>query len=311
MLSQVTDQATFIALAERHRPELRVHCYRMLGSLHDAEDVVQETFLKAWHKRDSFEGRSSLRAWLYAIATHGCLDFIAAKRSALPPPEEIPWLEPFPDRLLEPAAPRDAEPDAVVIARETMELAYLVAIQFLPPTQRAVLILRDVLDWSAKDTAELLDLSVASVNSALQRGRETVREHRPSRRPDPAEEQRELLERVVSATERGDVRGLAELLREDVRFSMPPEPGVWVGRDEVVGTWVKGGFGSPSFGDVRCVVTRANGMPALACYLRGPGEAEYRPLALDVLRIEDGKIVEVTTFALEPFVKAFDLPPAL
>src|SRR5262249_40417041 len=296
--------------AERHRPELRVHCYRMLGSFHDAEDLVQETFLKAWHKRDSFEGRSSLRAWLYAIATHGCLDFIAARRSA-PPAEEIPWLEPVPDRLLEPTARREGEPDAVVIARETMELAYLVAMQFLPPKQRAVLILCDVLDWSAKDAAELLDLSVAAVNSALQRARETLRDRRPSRRPDPDEHQRTLLERYVSATERGDARGLAELLRDDVRFSMPPEPGTGVGRDGVVGSWVKGGFGSPSFGDLRCALTRANGMPAVACYLRRPGEVEYRPLALDVLRIEDGQIVDVITFGLAGFVKAFDLPPTL
>ena len=224
-------------------------------------------------------------------------------------PPHVPWLEPYPDRLL--------EPEAIAVARENIELAYLVAIQFLPPRQRAVLILTDVLEWSAKETADLLDLSVGSVTSALQRARATLRAHmrsgRPEGRPgvDPDEQQRILLRRCVEATERGDVKALTDLLRDDLRFSMPPDPETFVGRDAVVESWVRGGFGSPTFGELRCILTRANRMPAVASYLRRPGETEYRPLALDVLRIEDGLIVEIITFPLDGRVQDFDLPPVL
>jgi len=323
------DQSLFTTLAERHRRELQVHCYRMLGSFDDAEDLVQETLLKAWRKRETYQGRSSLRAWLYGIATNACLDFLDANPHrvlarpdndvAAPgaePPGEVPWLQPYPDRLLdEPASPAAAQPDAAASARETIRLAFLVAIQFLPPKQRAALILCDVLDWSAQETADLLALSVASTNSALQRARATLQRHRPARerKPDaaPGEQERALLERYVAATERGDVPALAALLQHDVRFSMPPEPGVFIGRDEVVGGWVKGGFGSAWFGDFRCLLTRANGMPAVACYVRKPGAAHFYPLAIDVLRIEDGLIQEITTFPLETKAKMFDLPREL
>ena len=168
------DEAAFGRLVERYRHELQVHCYRMLGSLTDAEDHVQEALLRAWRSRSSFAGRSTIRAWLYRIATNACLDtlrthserVIPAGAGASPPPSEIPWLQPYPDRLLDRAAPSGDEPDALVIARETIELAYLAAIQLLPPNQRAVLLMRDVLGWSAADTAELLGTSVASVTSA-------------------------------------------------------------------------------------------------------------------------------------------------
>jgi RNA polymerase sigma-70 factor (ECF subfamily) len=323
------DESAFGALVEPYRRELQVHCYRMLGSFEDSEDMVQETFLRAWRKRASFEGRSSFRAWLYRIATNACLDFLArnqrravaresaADPRAAPPPPHIPWLQPYPDRLLEHMAPRDAEPDAVVVAKETIELAFLVAIQLLPPKQRAVLILRDVLDWSAKEAAELLDTSVAAVNGALQRARATLHEHLPSRQPewapglDPTEAERTLLQRYVDATERGDPDAFVELLREDVRFSMPPEPGTWVGRHTVVNSWVEGGFGAAWFGDFQCVITRANRMPAVACYHRKPGASEYRAFALDVLRIEDGQIAEVTAFSIAPVLEALGLPPTL
>jgi RNA polymerase sigma-70 factor, ECF subfamily len=191
-----SDEVAFAELAERHRHELRVHCYRMLGSFDDAEDMVQETFLRAWRKRADFEGRSSFRAWLYRIATNACIDDARRPQRVLPhqlepasypavpmpPRNDLPWLQPFPDQLLEVAAPREAEPDAVALRRETIELAFLVAIQHLPPRQRAVLILRDVLGWPAKEAAEVLDMSVASVNSALQRARPVLREHLPERR---------------------------------------------------------------------------------------------------------------------------------
>jgi RNA polymerase sigma-70 factor (ECF subfamily) len=324
------DESAFSALVERYRRELQVHCYRMLGSFDDAEDLVQETFLRAWRKRESFAGRASFRAWLYRIATNACLDFLASdQRRVIPseapvanagvalPPPHIPWLQPYPDRLLEQMAPREAEPDAVVVSKETIELAFLVAIQLLPPKQRAVLILRDVLDWSAKETAELLDTSVASVNSALQRARTTLQAHLPPSRlewapnSDPTEEERALLQRYVDASEQGDPGAIAALLHEDVRFSMPPQPDTWVGRDTVVNGWVEGGFGSASFGDFRCVVTRANMMPAVACYHRKPGASEYRAFALDVLRIEDGQIAEITAFDIVPLLDGLGLPPTL
>jgi len=322
------DQSLFTTLAERHRRELQVHCYRMLGSFDDAEDLVQETLLKAWRKRETYQGRSSLRAWLYGIATNACLDFLEQNphRVLVRPdndvaapgaerPAEVPWLQPYPDRLLDERASPAAQPDAAFTAKETIRLAFLVAIQFLPPKQRAALILCDVLDWSAQETADLLELSVASTNSALQRARATLQRYRPARERQPEaapdEEERALLERYVSATERGDVPALTAMLQHDVRFSMPPEPGVYVGRDEVVGGWVKGGFGSAWFGDFRCLLTRANEMPAVACYVRKPGAAHFYPLALDVLRIEDGLIQEITTFPLETKAKMFDLPREL
>jgi RNA polymerase sigma-70 factor (ECF subfamily) len=323
------DESAFTAVAEGYRRQLHAHCYRMLGSFHDSEDVVQETLLKAWRNRESFAGRSSFRAWLYRIATNACLDFLAHSRrrvvrevndsadSRSTPPPHIAWLQPYPDRLLEQVAPREAEPDAVLIAKETLELAFLVALQFLPPKQRAVLILRDVLDWSAKEAADLLHVSVASVNGALQRARATLNEHRRPRNIgwapgiDTDEHVRALVQRYVDATERNDPDAIAEMLREDVRCSMPPHPATWAGRDAVLEAWIEGGFGSESLGQFKCVITRANGMPAVACYLREPGGAEYRPMAVDVLEIEDGVITEITTFPLEPMLEAFGLPAAL
>lgn len=179
------DEAAFGALAERHRAELHVHCYRMLGSVEDAEDAVQETLLRAWRRRETYAGRSTFRAWLYGIATNASLDAVASRRRRMPEgvgpasPAEVPWLQPYPDRLLAAVAPPEDEPEALVVTRETIELAFLIAIQYLPPAQRAVLILRDVLGWSAKEAAEPLGASVASVNSSLQRARATLRERRP------------------------------------------------------------------------------------------------------------------------------------
>lgn len=218
--------------------------------------------------------------------------------------------------MLEGIAPRADEPDAAVVAKETIELAFLVAIQHLAPRTRAVLILRDVLGWSAKDTAALLEGSVASVNSALQRARATLKAHLPERRlewapgADPSEQERALLQAYVAASERGDADGLAALLREDAHFAMPPEPASFVGRDAVIASWVEGGFGSESFGELRCVLTRANRQPAVACYVGRPGDSEYKALALDVLRIEEGQIAEILTFPPDVF-GAFGLAPTL
>ncbi|MGH2952768.1 MAG: sigma-70 family RNA polymerase sigma factor [Solirubrobacterales bacterium] len=322
------DESAFTSLVERYRRELQIHCYRMLGSLEDSEDLVQETFLRAWRKRASFEGRSSFRTWLYRIATNACLDALARSNRRLPAPEamgtdpgleapstsEVPWLQPYPDRLLEGIAPSDEQPEAAIVAKETIELAFLVAIQHLPPRQRAVLIVRDALGWSAKETAALLEASVASVNSALQRARATLRKHLPERRlewaagTDPSAEEQKLVQRYVEATERADADALLELMREDARFWMPPEPGLWLGRESIVAAWKEGGFGTPEWRDFRCEVTRANGQPAVACYRRRPGEREYRPLALDVLRVAEGRVAEIVTFPSELF-PAFELPP--
>ena len=294
--AQAGDEAAFSALVEPHRRELQVHCYRMLGSFEESEDQVQETFLRAWRRRETFQGRSTFRAWLYRIATNTCLDALAARPRATPrDPADIPWLEPFPDRLL----PADDEPDAIVVARETIELAFLAAIQLLAPRQRAALILRDVLGWPAKDTAALLELSVPSVNSALQRARAALREHLPERDDWDAqgsEDERALVQRYVELSERGDAAGLAAMLREDARFSMPPEPGLWVGRDAIFAAWDEGGFGTEEFGDIRCLVTAANRQPAVANYVRKPGDDVHRGFALDVLRIERGEIADIVTF---------------
>jgi RNA polymerase sigma-70 factor (ECF subfamily) len=325
------DESAFAGLAERYRPELQVHCYRMLGSFEDSEDLVQETFLRAWRKRKSFQGRSTFRAWLYAIATNACLDALGRNpRRALPrqvapetdlspalvPPAEIPWLQPYPDRLLDGVAASDAEPDAAVVARETIELAFLAAIQHLPPKQRAVLILRDVLGWSAGESASLLDASVAAVNSALQRARATLKKHLPERRlewataADPSQEERAVPQRYMDAHERADARALAELLREDARFTMPPQPTWYEGRRAIMAAFTPDIFGPEAMSHFRLVPTRANRQPAAANYVRRRGDSAHRALALDVLRIEDGKVVEITAFVPELF-PAFGLPPTL
>jgi RNA polymerase sigma-70 factor (ECF subfamily) len=323
------DESAFTSLTRRYRRELHVHCYRMLGSFEDAEDLVQETFLRAWQSRATFQGRASFRSWLYRIATNACLDFLEKHRrqisenelqrtaEGLQLPPHLPWLQPYPDRLLDQAGPRDEEPDARVIAKETIELAFLVTLHFLPPKQRAALILCDILDWSANETASLLDTSVPSVNGALRRARATMREQRPSRINPPAsnsgssQPDRAVVEQYVAAAERFDSEALAQLLREDVRFSMPPAPEVWAGRDAVVKSWIDSGFGTPPLDDFKFLVTSANRMPAVAAYLREPGQQEYQPLALDMLRIEDGRVAEVTTFGLAGLLETFALPATL
>jgi RNA polymerase sigma-70 factor (TIGR02960 family) len=306
-------KADFTALVEPHRRELQVHCYRMTGSLEDSEELVQETFLRAWRRRETYAGRASLRAWLYRIATNACLDAIGKRPKAA---DEILWLEPYPDELLEGLSDDGADPEDAVVAKETIELAFMTAIQHLPPRQRAVLILRGVLGWSAKDTAELLDSSIPSVNSALQRARRSMQERLPERRlewapdQDASQAERELLDRYVEATERADAHAVKELMSEDARFTMPPEPGLWEGADAIVDAWIEGGFGTAEFGDLRCVLTRANLQAAVACYRKRPGGSEYEPLAIDVLGIRDGEIAEIVTFPPK-FFPALGLPPTL
>jgi len=317
------DEAAFAELVESYRRELQVHCYRMLGSLEDSEDLVQETFLRAWRRRESFQGRSTFRAWLYGIATNACLDALERRPRTLSahhgaqPLAEVPWLQPYPDRLLEEVPSSDAEPEDEVVAKETIELAFIAAIQLLPPRQRAVLIARDVLGWSAAESAALLDISVPAANSALQRARATLKEHLPRHRTewapgsDPSREEQALLRRYIEATDTGDPAAMVKLLREDAFFAMPPEPFSCVGGEAIVESWVQGGFGDDSWGQLRCVLARVNKQPAVACYVKRAGDTEYRPLALDVLRIEDGAVAEVIAFPLEPLLEALGLPQTL
>ena len=309
------DEAAFGRLTERHRRELHVHCYRMLGSFEEAEDLVQETFLRAWRSRATFAGGPGLRPWLYRIATNACLDALRRRSRRVTTADslaEVPWLQPYPDRLLDEVAPSEEQPDAVLVSRETIELAFLALIQLLPARQRAVVILRDVLGWSAKETADLLETSVASANSALQRARATLDERAPRRDAAPTTadltgEERTLLAGFIDAHERADADAAVALAREDIRVTMPPYPMVYDGVDAIRPLLAQG---LAEAGEWRLVATRANRMPAAACYLRPHGGTEFRAFKIDVLRIEGGRIAEITTFSNALF-PAFGLAPTL
>ncbi|GAA3824162.1 hypothetical protein GCM10022403_067000 [Streptomyces coacervatus] len=319
-------EADFAALTESHRREIHVHCYRMTGSYDDAEDLVQETFLRAWRARDAFEGRAGARTWLYRIATNACLDF--QRRTARRPqryepvpgmnhgtgeaPARITWLQPYPDDELPTA---DAQPEAAAVSRETLELVFLAALQHLPPRQRAVLILRDVLGLTAAETAEALDLTVASANSALQRARPTLRDHLPRRRADwtatePTEAQRAALQRYMTAVEHLDFAAMTDLLSKDVTLTMPPNPFWFTGRDALV-DFVRPSLDPASpmfFGHWRSLPARANGQLAAGGYVRRPGTNVHRAQVLDVLRFDaEDRIVEITSFEPHLF-PAFGLP---
>ncbi|GGK63527.1 RNA polymerase sigma factor [Planomonospora parontospora subsp. parontospora] len=313
----------FAERAEAHRRELHVHCYRMLGSFDEAEDLVQETFLRAWRRRDTLRDGDGLRAWLYRIATNACLDHLrahprrpeprpapAGADPGLDPPASgmVSWLQPYPDELLDAAD--------LVIERETIELAFLVAIQHLPPRQRAVLILRDVLGWSAQETAESLELTVAAVKSALQRARPVLRRHLPARRLEwaasagPTPEDRAVLRRYIDAVEQADPSILTEVLRADVWQAMPPAP-IWLqGLETFVAAWTPAMTGPEAWGDWRVLAVRANRQPAAAAYLRRAGETCFSPSWLGVLRLEDGLVTQITTFGDEMF-PSFGLPASL
>jgi RNA polymerase sigma-70 factor (TIGR02960 family) len=308
------DESAFAALTERHRRELHVHCYRMLASFDEAEDAVQETFLRAWRSRDSFDGSSLFRAWLYRIATNVCVD--AQRRNSrrvasMQTFRDVPWLQPYPDSLLDEVVPSDQQPDAVVVERETIELVFLAAMQVLPPRQRAALIARDVLGWPAVDAATLLETSVPAANSALQRARATMQEHMPARRsewsaPEPSDQERELLQSFIAAHERGDAAAAVAIAAQDIRITMPPNPYLLEGLDVIaplIATAVKEG-------EWRLVPTMANRMPTAASYLRAPGDTIFRAFKFDVLRIRDGRIAEITTFGPSLF-PAFGLSPTV
>ncbi len=293
---------------ERHRGELTAFAYRMLGSPFDAEDAVQDAFVRAWRSRDRFEGRAAMRSWLYRITTNVCLDMLKSKERRARPmdlgpacepiesnlnvPTEIAWLEPVPMRLIAP----DRDPADAAIASESIRLAFVAALQRLPARQRAVLILREVLDWQASEVAELLETSVASVNSALQRARATMAKSNvdvdaPAQPLTDAD--RMMLERYVAAFERYDVTALTALLREDARQSMPPYDMWLAGRDDVLAWWFGPGIGCRGSRVIPTV--SANGMPTFGQFKPSPNGG-YDPWALQVLDISDGRIKEITFF---------------
>jgi RNA polymerase sigma-70 factor (ECF subfamily) len=293
-------------VVEEYRRELEVHCYRMLGSLHEAEDLVQETYLKAWRARDSFAGRSSVRAWLYRIATNACLDALKARpRRALPvdlaPGEPAHWLEPIPDAVLDEA---QAGPEAALLAKEGVELAFLAALQHLPPRQRAVLILRDVLEWSAAQTATLLEMTVPAVNSALQRAK--TRMPAPAGPATATSAEHEVARRYADAFQRADIPAMVSLLAEDVRASMPPWRIWYQGRAAVEQSLREG---RPGLGEIRVRCTGANRLPAVVAHVRPPGEPAWQPFAVSVLHITAGRITDMIAFHDPALVTLFDRPP--
>jgi RNA polymerase sigma-70 factor (TIGR02960 family) len=301
-------ESAFAALTERYRRELHVHCYRMLASFDEAEDAVQETFLRAWRARDSFDGSALVRAWLYRIATNVCLDALRRSTRRLTSMRtigEVSWITPYPDRLLDEVAPSEEEPEAVIVTRETIELAFLAALQVLPPRQRATLIARDVLGWPAAETARALDTSVPAVNSALQRARATMQAHLPARRSDwsagePSAAEKVLLEQFIDAHERGDTALAISISAQDLRITMPPYPHTFEGLDTIRPLLEK----ALSEGDWRLLPTMVNRMPTAASYLRAPGDTIHRAFKFDVLRVVDGRIAEITTLGPELFEQA-------
>ena len=301
---------------EQHRRELTAHCYRMLGSPFEAEDAVQETLLRAWRSLDRFEGRSALRSWLYRIATNVCLDMLEGRERRARPMDlgpagepvaenlrtlpEVTWIQPVPDSLV-------ADPADAVASRDTIRLAFVAALQHLPPRQRAVLILCEVLRWKASEVAELLDTSVASVNSALQRARATLEASELTPESSLEEPDRELLERYVQAFERYDMDALTSLIRDDATQSMPPYD-LWLsGRDDIFAWWL--GPGIACKGSRVVPVTTANGSPAFGQYKPSETGEGYEPWALQVLELSDGRIGELTFFLdTETIFPLFGLP---
>jgi RNA polymerase sigma-70 factor (ECF subfamily) len=306
------DEAAFAELVEPHRHEIHAHCYRMLGSPFDADDALQETLLRAWRGLGGFDADRPIRPWLYRIATNVCLDALARRpKRTLPadhgPPStpdegpgkpvmELIWLEPYPDELLDPGGALSI-PDARYEQRESVELAFAAALQHLPPNQRAVLILRDVLGFSAREVAESLETSVASVNSAMQRARKSVDERLPERSQQATlrdlgdDRLRRLVRDYVDAWESRDIDAMVAMLAESATFAMPPHPRWFRGRDSVIEFLAA--TGKP---DLRHALTSANGQPAIGWYLWAPDNGRYEPASLEVLALEDDCVVEIVAF---------------
>ena len=309
---------------EQHRTELTAYCYRMLGSPFEAEDAVQETLVRAWRGLDQFEGRAALRSWLYRIATNVCLDMLSGRERRARPMDlgpsrepvesnlnalpEVTWIEPIPENALAP----EGDPADVAVAHETIRLAFVAALQHLPPRQRAVLILCEVLRWKASEVADLLGTSVASVNSALQRARATLDATDVGTEPGPElrDEDRELLARYVQAFEAYDIEALTSLIHEDATQSMPPYD-LWLsGRDDIFEWWLGPGIGCRGSRVIATVA--ANGSPAFGQYKPSESGSGFDPWALQVLELSGGRIVELTFFLdTERVFPLFGLPPRL
>jgi RNA polymerase sigma-70 factor (TIGR02960 family) len=320
------DEGAFRELTEPLRRELQVHCYRILGSVQDAEDMVQETLLAAWRGLEEFEGRASVRNWLYRIATNRCLNALRA-RSRRPkeapamsdPPEptrltEPLWLEPYPDTLLENIPDRSPGPAARYETRESIELAFIVALQSLPPQQRVALVLRDVLGFRTAEAAEILETGEASVKGALQRARAALRARLPAAEDDRAlrpstDRERELVARFVDATENGDVDAMVALLTDDAVVTMPPLPLEYQGHEAIAAflRWREEVRGRP----LRLVPTRANTQPAFGAYLPDADGGIARPTGLFVLTLEGDAFAAITWFAGANLFPRFGLPPTL
>jgi RNA polymerase sigma-70 factor, ECF subfamily len=292
------DEAAFRDLTEPYRRELHVHCYRMLGSVHDAEDALQDTLLRAWRHLPSFEGRSSFRAWLYKIATNACLAVIN-RREPEPEAEEPTVLTPYPDEWLDELPSSASEPGARYDLQESVQLALLAAVQTLPPSQRAVLLLRDVLGFSAREVAELLDVSTASVTSRLQRARATLDRRQADGRlhlvrdkpPDDVEAW--LVRRYIEAWHAVDIPGLVALMREEAVMTMPPDPAVFRGRQAIVDFFATVPAGG-ALDRIPLLPTRANRQPAVGAYFPDPDAGVYRPYGVMVLTLEGDSIAEIT-----------------
>jgi RNA polymerase sigma-70 factor (ECF subfamily) len=310
-LARAGDQPAFEQLIEPYRRELLVHCYRILGSFEDAEDMLQETLVRVWKKLDSFEGRASLRAWLYKIATNACLDALDRRRvrglprelyaqgnpnDPLPPAsQEVIWIEPFPDALVDPQP--NIYPEARYEVLESITLAFMAALQKLPGRQRAALLLCDVLGWNSAEAAEILDMTAAAVNSALQRARETMKQ--PIERKSTASRLNEqlaaLLTRYVAAWESADSAALVAILREDVALTMPPIP-VWYGGRVAVKAFLDGFlFKGPELMRMKLIPVHLNGSPSFATYQQDESGV-YRAAAIHILTIEDGEIAEINDY---------------
>jgi RNA polymerase sigma-70 factor (ECF subfamily) len=314
----------FLRQADPYRRELLAHCYRMLGSVHDAEDLVQETYLRAWRSYDRFEGRSSLRTWLHRIATRACLTALENRnRRPLPtglgapssdPADtlvqqpEVPWLEPVPDAMVD---AETSDPAAIVTARQSIRLAFIAALQHLPPRQRAVLILRDVLNWRAAEVADMLDTTTTAVNSMLQRARAQLDQAAPTEDDivEPtAADQRELLDRYVTAFENKDIAAIVELFTKDATWEMPPFT-AWYQGAEDIGRLVDTQCPAEGPGDMRLIPTQANGQPAFGLYMR-EGDV-YRPFQLPVLTVSAGGVTHVASFFDLRLFPKFGLPESL
>lgn len=317
------DERAFRLLTESYQHELRVHCYRMLGSLHDAEDVLQETWLAAWRGLDGFEGRASPRAWLYKIATNRCLNAVrdASRRPKPPeppfqPPEptrmaEPMWLEPYPDALIDGRADAVPGPEARYETRETIELAFIVALQQLPARQRAVLVLRDVLGFRTAEAAELLEISEPAVKAALQRARDTLRaqdpaDHGSAPAPDSPRE-RDLARRFAEAFEADDIDGVIALLTEDARLWMPPSPLEYQGRTAIA-AFLRTSANWRAGRRFRLEPTRANAQPAFGLYVQADDASTTHPAGLIVLTLDEDRIRGITRFLDESVMTSFDLP---